>query len=187
MSEYFTRGNQELEEEERIGPKGKKKFNENVRRLQIEMEQRAGAHHLCAEHYGQLRTWLFGLFLVVGGASAGCVAMFNGWKVLWSPKSAIAIFVLAFATFVIERVYSWANDSHEKHYKEKKKCQNIAERAQLLCDSSESMSSRERKSDELFQEKAKFKASPHKWATEGCNPRAKAGPPTFNSRLKKIG
>lgn len=147
--------------------KAQKKCEEKVRGLEIEMEQRADAHHLCEEYYGKLKAFLFILLLVAGGALAGCKALFNDWNMLWSWQFAIFIFVLASAVSIIKRLYSWATDSHETHYKERKNCQNIAERARALHDASDLTNSRKRVGlDELYKDMRNFRRTPDKWAKD---------------------
>ena len=128
----------------------------NIRGLQNEMEVHSRAHNLCAEYYGNWKTILFVLLLIVGGFSAGYKAL--GWKTPQpdNPKTTLAfigVIALGVATFVFQQCYNAVDDSHKKHYKAEKNYQSIADRARSARDSSESASSLRNRYDGLLKDK----------------------------------
>ena len=136
--------------------KEQEKVKEDIRVLQNEMELRSRAYYLCAEYYGNWKSILFVLLLLVGGLLAGFKAF--GWKMPQAddPKSMITfivMFALGVAAFVIQQCHSQVADAHQKHYKAEKNCQSIADRARSASDSSESSSSLRMIYDALLKDK----------------------------------
>ena len=118
-----------LEDQER------ENIENDIRGIQRDMEVHSRAHNLSAEYYGNWKSFLVVLSLIVGGLSAVYKGLGVKVPLPDDPKSimiAIGIIAIGVGAFVIRRCHSAASNLRERHFRAEKKCQTIANRARSV-------------------------------------------------------